>query len=173
MRTAIGSATPLEDDFILALSHAIPEYAFERRADGALVVAPNHTDGGRKSGEAYFQVRRWMEATNAGGIAFDSSAGFRLPDKSLVAADAAWLSDATIAALTQAERSGYWRVSPEVAVEVSSPSDRWEDVCAKIDAYVANGSRFAIAFDGFTGARYERGDAPVGLVFDAAAISGI
>jgi len=173
MRTAIGSATPLGDDFIFALSRAIPEYAFERSAGGGLVVAPNHTDGGRKSGEAYFQLRRWMETTNAAGIAFDSSAGFRLPDKSLVAADAAWLSDASVAALSEEERSGYWRVSPEVAVEVSSPSDRWEDVCAKIDAYLANGSRFAIAIDGVSAATYERGNAPAGLEFDAKAISGV
>jgi Uma2 family endonuclease len=172
MRVAIGSAAPLGDDFIFGLSRALPEYLFERSADGALVVAPNHTDGGRQSGEAYFQLRRWMETTIAGGVAFDSSAGFRLPDSSLVAADAAWLSDARIATLSAPARSGYWRVAPEVAVEVSSPSDRWDDVCAKIDGYVRNGSRYAIAIDGQTGATYERGVAPPGLVLDARAIVG-
>jgi len=171
MSNAIASATPLGDDFVYALSRAIPEYRFERSADGGLIVAPNHTEGGRKSGEAYYQLRQWMERTGAGGQVFDSSAGFRLRDRSLVAADAAWLSNARIAALSPKQRSGYWHVAPDVAIEVSSPSDTWSDVCAKVDAYVANGSTYAIAIDGRTRATYERGTPPPGLSISAEAIA--
>jgi len=173
MRNPIPSATPLGDDFVYSLSRAIREYRFERSADGGLIVAPNHTDGGRRSGEAYYQLRQWMERTGAGGQVFDSSAGFCLPDRSLVAADAAWLSSARIASLAPEQRSGYWQVAPDVAIEVSSPSDRWSDVCAKIDAYVANGSAYAIAIDGTTGATYERGTPPPGLSISAEAIASM
>lgn len=166
MRSAIASATPLGDDFVYSLSRAIPEYRFERSADGELIVAPNHTAGRRQSGEAYYQLRQWMERTSAGGHVFNSSAGFRLPDRSLLAADAAWLSSARIASLTAEQRSGYWQTAPEVAIEVSSPSDAWGDVCAKIDAYCANGSTYAIAIDGQTGATYECGAPPPGLRID-------
>jgi Uma2 family endonuclease len=170
MRNAIASATPLGDDFVYALSRAIPEYRFERSADGGLIVAPNHTEGGRQSGEAYYQLRQWMERTGAGGQVFDSSAGFRLPDGSLVAANAAWLSSARIASLATEHRSGYWHVAPDVAIAVSSPSDRWSDATAKIDAYAENGTTYAIAIDGTNGATYERGTPPPGLALTVDAI---
>jgi Uma2 family endonuclease len=171
MRTAIDSAAPLGDDFVYALSRAIPEYAFERSAGGGLIVAPNHTAGGRKSGEAYYQVRRWVETTGAGGEVFDSSAGFRLPNSALVAADAAWLSSERVASLTPQQRTGYWHVCPEVAIEVASPSDRWSDVCGKIDAYIDNGARYAIAIDPESGKTYERGASPASLYLDTEAIA--
>lgn len=171
MSATIASPTPLSDEFIYALSRAIPEYSFERNASGGLVVAPNHTEGGRKSGEAYYQLRRWVESTGIGGQVFDATSGFRLPDSSLVAPDAAWLSEERIAALTESERTGFWHVCPDVAIEVASASDRWPEVCAKIDAFVRNGTGYAIAIDPRTGDVYERGTPPGGLGLEAKAIA--
>jgi Uma2 family endonuclease len=171
MRAAIAGSTPIDDDFVFSLSRAIPDYAFERDAAGRLIVAPNHTDGGRKSGEAYYQLRRWADAYRAGSQTFDASTGFRLPDSSLVSPDAAWLSTERISALPPSARVGYWQVAPEIAIEVASPSDTWRDVRAKIDAYHANGTVYAIAIDPATGEFYARGNPPAELILDIAAIA--
>ncbi|MGH7728002.1 MAG: Uma2 family endonuclease [Vulcanimicrobiaceae bacterium] len=153
----VAAGRPLSDEFVFEISQAIPEYAFEREPSGELTVAPNHTDGGAKSG--------------AGGRVFDSSAGFSLSTAGLRAPDASWLSPERLSALTPAQRTGYWRACPSVAIEVRSPSEPWAAACRKIDEYAAAGADYAIAIDPAAGITYERGNAPAGLALDVAAIA--
>jgi Uma2 family endonuclease len=169
--TTIVTAGPTTDDFLYELSRAIPEYGFERDEDGQLIVSPNHTDAGAKSGEAYYQIRRWQDETGIGGRAFDSSAGFRLLTGALRAPDAAWISDERMSALTDDQRSRFWQVCPDVAVEVASPSDAWSQIKAKIEHYLAAGARYAAAIDPRTGDVYELGLAPDRLSLDFSKIA--
>ena len=106
MSEVIAPSGPISDDFIYALSHAIPEYSFERDESGSLIVAPNHTDGGAKSGEAYYQLRRWQEISRSGGRAFEASSGFRLPTSALRAPDASWISDRRVSELRSEQKRG-------------------------------------------------------------------
>jgi Uma2 family endonuclease len=164
--TTISTPGPTTDDFLYALSRAIPEYGFERDEEGQLIVSPNHTDAGAKSGEAYYQIRRWQDETGIGGRAFDSSAGFRLSTGALRAPDAAWISQERMSALTSEQRSRFWQVCPDVVIEVASSSDSWSEVKQKIDRYMAAGARYAAATDPQTGDVYELGVAPERLQFD-------
>jgi Uma2 family endonuclease len=162
----IATPGPITDDFLYELSRAIPEYAFERAEDGKLIVSPNHTDAGAKSGEAYYQIRRWQDETGIGGRAFDSSAGFRLSTTALRAPDASWISEERMAALSAEQRSRFWHACPDVAVEVASESDKWHEVKEKIERYMAAGARYAVAIDPQTGDIYELGVAPDRLRLD-------
>jgi len=74
---------PVTDEELLRLSERNPGYQFERTADGRLMVSPTGMEGGRRSLEVAYQLRRWNERTGQ-GVVFDSSTGFRLPDGSVV-----------------------------------------------------------------------------------------
>ena len=57
------------------------------------------------------------------GLAFDSSAGFFLPDSSMRSADAAWISYQRWNALSDDQRKGFAYIAPDFIVELASPSD--------------------------------------------------
>ena len=156
------------DDDLMRLSEAHPGWRFERDDDGATIVSPNSTEGGAQSGEAFGQL--YLHARREGGRAYDSSTGFTMSTGAVRSPDAAWLSAERTAALARDARTGFWRVCPDVVIEVASPSDRWNDVTAKIDMYAREGAVYAVAFDPTTRAVYERGKPPAGLALDADAI---
>ena len=78
------------DEELRELSERNPGYQFERTADGRLLVTPTGLASGRRSGEVFYQLEHWNRRTRL-GVAFDSSAGFRLPDGSLLSPDASWV----------------------------------------------------------------------------------
>jgi Uma2 family endonuclease len=165
---AISLKLPLvvvDDADLLRVSEQNPGYQFEREEDGTLTVSPNFSDGGAKSGKAYRQLDTY--ADTAGGRAFDSSAGFRIGRLDAVKSpDAAWVSSARAASLSPSQRSGYWQISPDVAIELRSISDTFRDTIAKIDFYMENGTRYAVAIDPFTREVVTRGEPPDGLSLD-------
>ena len=79
----------------------------------------------------------WL--THRKGRVFDSNGGFYLPDGSLLAPDAAYLTAASFATLTKAERKGYYRICPEFVIELRSPSDRLGELKKKMELWIANG----------------------------------
>jgi Uma2 family endonuclease len=159
----------VDDDDLVRISHENPGYQFELEEDGTLMVSPNYTKGGARSGEAYFQLKTY--AREAGGEACDSSAGFRIGSRGAVKSpDASWVSAARIAALTPNAYAKFWPLSPDVAIEVRSWSDDFRETVAKIEFYMQHGSRYAVAIDPITREVVERGEAPEGLLLDSGAI---
>jgi len=161
--------SPVTDDELLRLSGLNPGWRFERDDRGATIVSPNFSEGGAKSGEAFGQLRDYARG-GAGGRAFDASAGFTLSSGAVRSPDASWISAERIAAMPMHDRVRFWRVCPDVIIEVASSSDAWADVCAKIDMYAGEGARFAVALDPIARRSYTRGDAPPGLALDFDAI---
>jgi alanine-glyoxylate transaminase/serine-glyoxylate transaminase/serine-pyruvate transaminase len=82
---------PVTDEELLRLSERNPGYQFERTADGRLVVSPTGSKSGWRSLKVAYQLERWNERTGL-GVVFDSSAGFHLPDGSLLSPDASWVA---------------------------------------------------------------------------------
>lgn len=158
-----------DDDAIAALSHASPGWRIEFDADGTMRVSPTFSDGGPRDVEAALQLRRY--ADRAGGKAFGSSAGFRLPDGSLRSPDASWISPERLAALGPAERTTSWRTCPDVVIEILSASDSWEDLVRKLEAYLRNGAAYVVAIDPFERRWERRGRGPVGISLDWIAIA--
>ncbi len=81
----------------------------------------------------------WL--THRRGRVFDSNGGFYLPDESLLAPDAAYLTAESFATLSKADRRGYYRICPEFIVELRSPSDRLGELKKKMELWIANGAK--------------------------------
>jgi Uma2 family endonuclease len=77
-------------------------------------------------------------------IAFGPSAGFRLPDGSVRAPDASWVSRAQWARLTPEDREAFAPVCPEVVFEIALRTDRPADLRAKMALYIENGAHLAV-----------------------------
>jgi Uma2 family endonuclease len=72
--------------------------------------------------------------------------------------------------LSPSQRSGFWQTSPDVAIEIKSISDNFRETVAKIEFYMQNGTRYAVAIDPLTREVVERGEPPDGLSLDFDAI---
>lgn len=124
-----------------------PDARLERGRDGTLVLMPpTGADGSRRNLNLAIQLGAWNEATGL-GVAFDSNGGFELPDGSVRAADAAWVSLQRWQRLTHAERETFAPLCPDFVVELRSPSDRMTDLREKMKDYIANGARLGWLID--------------------------
>ncbi len=145
MAISLKHPKPLTDAEILELGRYNPGYQFERNAKGELVVTPAGGNSSRCSAEVVGQLRDWNR-TRA-GVVFDSSAGFRLRDGSLLSPDASWVPGERWERLTAIEQQGFPPFCPDAVFEIASPSDRIEELHAKMQTYLANGARIAILVD--------------------------
>jgi Uma2 family endonuclease len=165
-----GPLVIVTDEDLVRVSHDNPGYRFEREADGTIIVSPTHTKGGAKSAEACGQLRDYKK--RAGGKVFDSSTGFAVgPRVRVLSPDASWVSDPRIAAVTAAgSADGFWRISPDIVIEVRSDSDRFEHTVRKIERFVERGTAYAVAIDPVTREVVQRGTKPDDLELDFDAI---
>jgi Uma2 family endonuclease len=159
----------VSDDELQRLSELNPGWRFERDDAGATIVSPTFTLGGAQDGEAYYQLRRYAD-TFAGGLAFGSSTGFTMSTGAVRSPDASWLSPERLAAFSHLAHNVYWRVCPDIVIEVASSTDAWADVCAKIDMYAREGAQYAVAVDPRERVTYECGTPPARFTLDAEAI---
>ena len=124
-----------------------PDARLERASDGTLVVMPlSGSEAGSRNASLSGQLWSWNEATGLGKV-FDSSAGFELPDSSIYAADAAWVSSDRWQQLSRAERRTFAPLCPDFVAELRSPSDRIADLREKMSAYRSNGARLGWLID--------------------------
>ena len=100
-----------------------PEVRIERMADGDIAtMAPTGGETSARNLRLSAQVGAWADADGS-GVAFDSSAGFELPDGSVRSPDVAWVRRARLARLTAEEKRRFLPVCPDFVIELSSPSD--------------------------------------------------
>ena len=161
--------SPVSDDELQRLSGLNPGWRFERDDAGATIVSPTFTRGGAKDGEAYYQLRRYADIV-AGGKAYGSSTGFTMSTGAVRSPDASWLSPERLAACSAREDDGYWRICPDIVIEIASTTDAWSDLCAKIRMYAREGAGYAIAVDPKARITYALGEPPAGFALDAQAI---
>jgi len=77
--------------------------------------------------------------SNPIGEAYGSSVGFNLPSGDLLSPDASFVSFARLPGGKVPE--GFGKLSPDLAVEIVSPSDSMVDVEEKAELYLSNGTR--------------------------------
>ncbi|HEV3156442.1 MAG TPA: Uma2 family endonuclease [Candidatus Baltobacteraceae bacterium] len=148
MASAFPSRRPISDRELELLSCKNSGVRYERSAEGELIVTPPTGEkGGLGEGELYFQLRLWA-SSNGRGIATLASLGIELPNKAVVAPDAAWVSfDRYNAIPEEAHDEGYMRAVPEVTFELLSKGDKPDDVQAKVKQYLANGVKLVVLLD--------------------------
>jgi Uma2 family endonuclease len=130
------------DADVLAFQRLNLDLRVEQDADGTLIViAPAGAESGAMNLELAGQLRNWARRDGS-GIAFDSSAGFRLPPGgALRSPDASWITSARWGAVPHAQRQRFPRLCPDFVIELRSPSDDLEALQAKLDEYLAAGAR--------------------------------
>jgi Uma2 family endonuclease len=139
----------LSDDQLLEFCAANDLFRIERNPAGELIVMT--PAGGKTSNRELYLGREldiWAEQ-NGCGIAFNCNGGFSLPDGSVRAPDAAWLSSEKWNRLTSEEQSKYIPFCPEFVVELRSPSDSITELEQKMSDWMANGAELAWLIDPF------------------------
>jgi len=138
---------PVTRDYFLRFIAANPNLRTELTAEGEMVVmAPAHSRSGNQNSQLAYQLGRWA-IENGQGQAYDSSAGFDLPDGSNRAPDASWVLKSRLAALTKEEREDFLPLCPDFVAELRSKSDSVSFLRGKMTEYMANGARLGWLID--------------------------
>jgi Uma2 family endonuclease len=135
------SAKSFSDDETFAeLCAANPDLRLERTSTGeVLIMAPAGSEAGYQNGEIFRQLSNWAIA-NGIGKAFDSSAGFRLPNGAIRSADCAWVRKDILATFSKEAKRKFLPLSPNFVIEVASPSDDLTDIRNKMREWLEQGS---------------------------------
>ncbi|MBI4276923.1 MAG: Uma2 family endonuclease [Armatimonadetes bacterium] len=147
MTLTLKLAAPPSDQEILDLSRRNPGLRFERGPGGDLIVTPTGSKGGRREAELVAQLHRW--AREHGGATFGASAGFRLPDGSLLSPDASWVRQERWEAMSPEDQERFAPLCPDAVFEIASRTDALADLRAKMHVYLANGAQIAVLIDPF------------------------
>ncbi|MCI0395526.1 MAG: Uma2 family endonuclease [Chloroflexi bacterium] len=163
----------MTDDEFFAFCQINRDLRIERTAGGEIIVmAPASSETGRRNAKLIISLGNWAEDDGT-GIVFDSSAGFILPNGATRAPDASWVRRSRLVQLTPRQKKQFLPLCPDFVVELRSPSDRLQDVQAKMDEYMANGAQLGWLIDPVRRRVYVyRPDTPMTHLQNPATISG-
>ena len=114
----------------------------------------------------------WAEADGT-GIGFDSSGGFRLPNKAKRSPDVAWVKRERWEALSPKERKRFAPLCPDFVVELRSETDRLNKLQDKMQEYIDNGAQLGWLIDPIEKkVHVYRPDAPVEILDNPAEVFG-
>ncbi len=130
-------ATHVSADELFALED--DGYRYDLLAGNLIRVSPAGFRHGRLAAEIAYRLRAFVgDHPDLGGVV-GAETGFRLgrnPD-TVLGPDAAVVRPERLPA--RDVQSGYLELSPDLVVEIVSPSDRWTTVSDKVDSYLAAG----------------------------------
>lgn len=157
----------LSEDEFFHFCRANRELRIERSSNGEIIVmSPAGGYASYQNLRVASQLDTW--ATKDGtGVAFDSSAGFRLPNGAMRSPDAAWVQRERLANLSRREKEQFIPLCPDFAIEVPSPSDDTSTLREKMKEYVGCGLRLgwlilpaSTQVENYTSDRIETLDSP-------------
>ncbi len=113
----------------------------ERTAQGdILIMPPAGGETGNQNADLVEQLQRWTRRDGR-GVAFDSSAGFQLPNGATRSPDASWVLRSRLAKFTREQKRRFLPLCPDFLVELTSPSDRLSKVREKMREWMDNGAQ--------------------------------
>lgn len=95
-----------------------------------------------RNGRVIQQLFNWADLDQT-GIAFDSSAGFKLPNGAERSPNAAWIPLTTWESFLPEEKTKFLPLCPDFVIELISPSDSLKATQEKMLEYIDNGTRLA------------------------------
>jgi Uma2 family endonuclease len=138
---------PMTDEELMRFCAENEFLQIERDANGELIVmSPSGSEGGGVELDVATELNIWARQDGRGKV-FGSNAGFTLPDGSMRAADAHWVSWPKWNALTAADQKRYAPICPEFVIEIRSESDRLATLQEKMQMWLANGAELAWLID--------------------------
>ena len=128
---------PVPDELMAQLADEF-ELWFEDGDEGEIIITgPAGGDAPHQSGRAFRQADEWSELRIM-GLARDAQGGYDPPLGRRWVPDASWLSDETLAKLTESQKRGpYWPVAPDFVIEVVSPSQNLAGQRRKMRNWIA------------------------------------
>lgn len=137
----------LSESQFFALCQLNRDLRIERSAQGEMLIMPP-AGGGTSQRNARITGRLVVWAERDGtGVTFDSSGGFRLPSGAVRSPDASWVDRSRLDQVEAKQRERFLPLCPDFVVELRSPSDRLEDLQAKMQEYLDNGARLGWLLD--------------------------
>jgi Uma2 family endonuclease len=138
---------PLTDVQFEALCAANDAVRFERTREGEIVMhSPTGGFTSRGNAEIVAKLYSWWEIHERGSV-FDSSAGFHLPDSSVLSPDAAYVLPEKLAGLSKDDLTGFPRLCPDFVVELLSISDNLANAAEKMERWIENGASLGWLID--------------------------
>ena len=138
---------PMSDEEFFEFCGKHPDLRMERTAEGDILIMPPAGDESSfQNLEVASELHRWAKRDGR-GRAFDSSAGFVLPDGACLSPDACWILNSRLKSFTKEEKRRFLTVCPDFVVEVLSPTDRLSQVKAKMRQWIDNGARLGWLLD--------------------------
>ncbi len=129
------------------LCRANRDLRLELTSTGELIaLPPTGSKTGMRNSNLKFQLAAWAQKDCA-GISFDSSAGFTLPNRSMLSPNAAWIKRERWDALSEDEQEGFAPLCPDFVAEIRSRSDNLPPLESKMQEYIANGALLAWLID--------------------------
>jgi Uma2 family endonuclease len=137
----------LTDEQFYLLCRDNPDLRIELTADQELIIMPpTGSKTGWRNSKLTQRLANWAEA-NSGGLSFDSSTGFTLPNGAKRSPDAAWVRRQRWEALSQEEQDGFAPLCPDFVVELRSPKDTLPVLQRKMLEYMASGAQLGWLID--------------------------
>lgn len=138
---------PLTDAEFEALCFANDLIHFERTREGEILM---HSPTGGFTSEADARIvgklNAWWETHQQGRI-YGSSAGFFLPDGSMLSPDAAYVLPQKLKGLSRDDLTGFPRLCPDFVVELISISDSLSKSQQKMERWIENGATLGWLID--------------------------
>jgi Uma2 family endonuclease len=129
------------EEQLIELVNASPDLRWELTAQGEVILMPpTGSETGNYNIGLGTEIELWNRQQKA-GKAFDSSAGFRLPNGAIRSPDVAWISQKRWEQLSPEERREFAPICPDFVVELLAPSDDLAVVQMKMQEYLENGCR--------------------------------
>lgn len=130
---------PLSDEEFESLCAKTESAFLERTKEGTILVnAPAGSSSSSGNSEIGRQLGNWWIQHRRGRV-YDSSAGFFLPDGSMLNPDASHITAEQLKGLTRQDRAHFLHLAPAFVVELRSPSDRLPALQRKMESWIANG----------------------------------
>ena len=137
----------LTDEQFYRLCRDNTELSMELNSDGGLVVqSARGAKTGWRNSKLNQRLANWADADGR-GIAFDSNAGFALPNGAKRSPDGAWVRLEVWQALSDEEQERFAPLCPEFVAELRSPRDSLSSLQAKMEEYIDNGARLGWLLD--------------------------
>ena len=129
----------LTDEQFFALCQANRDLRMERNADGTItIMSPSSFRSSYLNGIIFGELLKWNQSYQH-GMATESSGGYSLPDSSVLAPDASWISDERLDVLPEGAQDHFLAACPNFVVELASPSDNLPSLRRKMETWIRNG----------------------------------
>jgi Uma2 family endonuclease len=137
----------MNDDDLFRFCQINHQLRIERTSKGDLIfMPPAGGSSGRGNAKLTYFFSAWAEPEGSGQI-FDSSAGFKLPNRAMRAPDVAWVRNERLEKLSNEDWERFLPLCPDFVLELRSPSDSLTSLQEKMEEYVENGAQLGWLLD--------------------------